>query len=327
MPVRALLLQQLADGRFHSGQQIAAALGVTRTAVWKQVQRLEREFGIRVDAVRGRGYRLAAPLELLDTDRIRTELSADGQQALQTLQLLATTASTNADANHDLPQISNRAKVWLAEHQTEGRGRRGRPWFSTFGQNLYLSLAWRFELPMGELSGLSLVAGVVVAEVLAELGLVGHSLKWPNDVLIDNRKLAGILVEVTGEAGGPAAAIIGIGSNVRLPDTVDAEIDQPWIDLHRADAGHISRNRLAGRLIDQLIAACSVFASRGLEPFIDRWQVFDQMHGKPVRILRGSESVEGVYRGIAASGAVVIEDQVGRREYHAGEVSLRGDDA
>ena len=323
MSARARLLQQLADGRFHSGQRIAAALGVTRTAVWKQVQRLESELGIRVDAVRGRGYRLATPLELLDTDHVRAELGSDSEKALQSLRLLATTTSTNAEANRDLPQISNRAKVWLAEHQTEGRGRRGRPWVSTFGENLYLSLAWRFELPMSELAGLSLVAGVVVAEVLAKLGLVGHRLKWPNDVLVDNRKLAGILVEVAGEAGGPAAAVIGIGINFHLPDGVGSRIDQPWIDLRQADAGHISRNGLAGRLIDELIVACSLFAGERLAPFIDRWQAFDALRGKPVWILRGTEPIKGVYRGIAPSGAVVIENHAGRSEHHAGEISLR----
>lgn len=324
MSVRALLLQQLADGRFHSGQRIAATLGVTRTAVWKQVQRLESEFGIRVDAVRGRGYRLSTPLELLDADRVRAELGSDSEQALQSLQLLAMTTSTNADANRDLPQVSNRAKVWLAEHQTEGRGRRGRRWVSTFGRNLYLSLAWRFELPMSELAGLSLVAGVVVAEALAEVGLAGHSLKWPNDVLVDNRKLAGILVEVAGEAGGPAAAVIGIGINFHVPDGAGSRIDQPWIDLRQAGAGHVSRNQLAGRLVDALIAACDLFAGERLEPFIDRWQAFDTLRGQPVRILRGTESIDGIYRGIAPSGAVVIENHAGLSEHHAGEVSLRG---
>ena len=324
MSARARLLQQLADGRFHSGQRIAAALGVTRTAVWKQVQRLESELGIRVDAVRGRGYRLATPLELLDTDRVRAELGSDSEKALQSLRLLATTTSTNAEANRDLPQISNRAKVWLAEHQTEGRGRRGRPWVSTFGENLYLSLAWRFELPMSELAGLSLVAGVVVAEVLAKLGLVGHRLKWPNDVLVDNRKLAGILVEVAGEAGGPASAVIGIGVNFHVSALAGSQIDQPWIDLRQTNAAQVSRNRLAGRLVDALIAACDLFAVERLGPFIDRWQAFDTLHGQPVRILRGTESIEGIYRGIAPSGAVLIENHAGLSEHHAGEVSLRG---
>ncbi len=324
MSASARLLQQLADGRFHSGQKIAAELGVTRTAVWKQVRRLQTEFGIQIDAVRGRGYRLVAPLELLDAQRIGAQLGADGERALDALHLLAATDSTNADASRDMPQVANRARVWLAEHQTAGRGRRGRSWVSTFGQNLYLSLAWRFELPMGELAGLSLAAGVVLAEVLADNGLAGHSLKWPNDLLVDQRKLAGILVEVAGEADGPAVAVVGIGLNFHLPAGIGSRIDQPWIDLRQAGAGHISRNRLAGRLIDALIGACGLFASDRLAPFIDRWHRFDGLRGRSVQILRGTQTIEGVYRGITASGAMVIENQAGRSEHHAGEVSLRG---
>ena len=322
--MRDLLLRELADGRFHSGQHLAGVVGLSRTAVWKQVQRLESDLGLAVHAVRGRGYRLAAPLELLDARRIRAELGAAARGQLEALHLLGVTDSTNSRAAANLPEESGRARVWLAEHQTAGRGRRGRHWVSAFGENLHLSIAWRFDLPMAQLSGLSLAAGVVLAEGLHHLGLDGHVLKWPNDVLLDGRKLAGILVEVSGEAGGPATAVIGIGVNFRIPDAAAAAIDQPWTDLHRAaTATAVSRNRLAGVLVDRMIDACGLFSSHRLEPFLARWERFDQLRGTPVALIRGGQVVEGVYRGIAPSGAMILEHAAGTTEHHAGEVSLR----
>lgn len=325
MSVRDHLLRQLADGRFHSGQQLAQALDVSRSAVWKQIQRLESDLGLVISAVRGRGYRLSAPLELLDEGRVRDELGETGRELLDAMHLLPTTTSTNSCASADPPLASGCARVWLAEHQTEGRGRRGREWVSAFGENLYISIAWRFDLPMTELAGLSLVVGVVVAEVLGHLGLEGHSLKWPNDVLVAERKLSGILVEVSGEADGPSTAVLGVGVNFRLPEAHGARIDQPWTDLSQVSRVRISRNRMAGILIDRLILACLLFSTERLNPFIGRWERFDGLIGQPVRIIRGEQSIEGIYRGITSSGAMVLEDGSGRSEHHAGEVSLRKD--
>lgn len=323
--VRDHLLQQLADGRFHSGEQLAHALGVSRSAVWKQIQRLEADLGLAISAVRGRGYRLPAPLELLDSDRIRAELSDTAKDALGAMSVLSLTASTNGCASADLPLESGCARVWLAEHQTEGRGRRGRRWVSAFGENLYISMAWRFDMPMTQLGGLSLVAGVVVAEVLGHLGLEGHALKWPNDVLVGRHKLSGILVEVSGEADGPATAVIGVGVNFRVPEAQGAQIDQPWTDLSRASPVVMSRNRMAGILIDRLIHACGLFSTERLSPFLERWERFDGLIGQPVRIMLGKRSIDGIYRGITPSGGMVLEEASGRNEYHAGEVSLRKD--
>jgi len=296
---------------------------VSRSAVWKQVQQLEADLGLRIDAVRGRGYRLAAPLELLDLDRIRGQISTESAACLEAVELLPSTPSTNSCAQQDLPRDAGRARVWLAEHQSDGRGRRGRQWVSTFGENLYLSMAWRFDLPMTELAGLSLVAGVVVAEVLAEMGLRGHSLKWPNDVLFDGRKLSGILVEASGEAEGPATAVLGIGVNFRLSDAHGADIEQPWTDLARISGEPMSRNRMAGLLIDRLVLACQHYAVHRLAAFIGRWGEFDGLLGQPVSIIYGNQTFEGVYRGIAPSGALLLDDDGRVREYHAGEVSLR----
>lgn len=325
MSVRSgdLLLRELADGRFHSGQQLADTLGISRTAVWKQVRRLESDLGLAISAVRGRGYRLASAIELLNEARIRAEFCANTRELLGGLHLLFSTDSTNGRASASLPVESSQPRVWLAEHQTAGRGRRGRKWISAFGRNLSLSLAWRFDLPMSELAGLSLMAGVVLAEVLQDLGLDGHTLKWPNDILVDGRKLAGILVEASGEAGGPATAVIGLGINLSMPAGHGAMIDQPWTDLDRAGVASISRNQLAGALVDGLTQACVAFSAERLTPFLPRWERFDKLRGQSITVLRGDCSIEGIYRGISPSGALLLENSTGRSEHHAGEVSLR----
>ena len=317
------LLQQLSDGRFHSGQRLAALLGVSRTAVWKRLQRMQAELGIEVQSVRGRGYRLAAPLELLNEAAIRQHLSSSAGARVEELLLCSVVDSTNnAAAASDAPQ-PGRAKVWLAEHQTAGRGRRGRQWVSVFGSNLYLSLAWQFERALSELAGLSLATGVIVAEMLAANRVDGLVLKWPNDVLVDGRKVCGILVEISGETAGPATAVIGIGLNLRLSRNAAEQIDQPWTDLSRLGVSTLSRNRLAARLVEGLVSACTTFEACQLAPFIERWQAFDGLQDKPVSILHGPNTVDGIYRGIAPNGAVRVETPAGVTEHLAGEVSLR----
>jgi BirA family biotin operon repressor/biotin-[acetyl-CoA-carboxylase] ligase len=176
---------------------------------------------------------------------------------------------------------------------------------------------------MSQLAALSLVAGVAVAEALEHLGVSGHSLKWPNDLIADGRKLAGILVEVSGEADGPATAIVGVGINVATPAKVGSEIDQPWIDLSTMASNRVSRNALAGVTLDRLINACASYADGGIEPFLRRWAQFDRLPGEPVNVVSGDRVVSGTYAGIAADGALILHTAAGIRHYHAGEVSLR----
>jgi BirA family biotin operon repressor/biotin-[acetyl-CoA-carboxylase] ligase len=323
MPIPLDLLQRLADGRFHSGQQLAAELGVSRAAVWKQVRALHDRLDLEVAAVRGRGYRLAAPLELLDAGAIECEVAAVNRPRLERLEIHTVTGSTNDCALHAPPLESGRARLWLAEHQTAGRGRRGRRWISSFGTSLYLSFAWRFDLPLGALSGLSLAAGAVTCEVLERIGHRGHCLKWPNDVLVDGRKLAGVLLEARGEVDGPTVAVIGIGINFRVPDRAANRIDQPWAEMATSDGVAPSRNRTAGLLADRLIDACRDYQDQGLAPFLPRWRAFDGLVGQRVTLMHGERRISGHYRGVSPAGAVILDHGDDRREYHAGEVSLR----
>jgi BirA family biotin operon repressor/biotin-[acetyl-CoA-carboxylase] ligase len=323
MTAYRVLLESLADGRFHSGQQLADELGLTRTAVWKQIRRLQEDWGVEIDAVRGRGYRVPGGFELLDETVIRKTLSERTVDFVDSLAVLPVVDSTNRVARDNPPAATACARVWLAEHQTAGRGRRGRPWHSAFGRNLYLSFVWRFDLAMSDLAGLSLVSGVVLAELLRDQGLSGHTLKWPNDVLHGQRKLAGILVEVSGEADGPTTAVIGIGLNTQVPQSQGKQIDQPWTDLSLAGAGDVSRNELAAGLIDRLIDACHLYQAQQLVAFIPRWSAFDGLLDRPVQLVTGAASSHGIYRGISESGAMVLETASGCSEHRAGEVSLR----
>jgi BirA family biotin operon repressor/biotin-[acetyl-CoA-carboxylase] ligase len=317
------LLTVLVDGRFHSGEQLAAQLGISRAAVWKRVRRLQQTLGLSVDAVRGRGYRLAAPIELLDADLIRSLLSSGSRRQLAELALLPSVASTNDLAMAASPPLPGAAKVWLAEHQSAGRGRRGRQWVSVFGASLYLSIAWVFDRPMSAIAGLSLVAGIAVAETLERLGVTGIALKWPNDVVVDGRKLSGILVEASGEANGPATAVVGVGLNVHLPAAVGRTIDQPWIDLRSLGLSGVGRNALAAALIDALIDSCARYARHPLADFLPRWRRYDALCDRMVQLNVSGTLREGRYLGVATSGAVRIETSAGLEEHLAGEVSLR----
>lgn len=316
------LLRLLADGRFHSGEALAGHLGVSRAAVWKRLKQAGTLPGIEVQAIRGRGYRLSTPLSLLDEVGLRSHISAGVADRID-LEIAEQLPSTNAHLMaQPAPQIG-RARVCLAEHQTAGRGRRGRPWISGFGRNLTLSLAWSFEQPMSALAGLSLAAGVAVAEALSDAGASGHGLKWPNDLYLAERKLAGILVEASGEASGPTRVVIGIGLNLMMDTQEALAIDQPWADLQEQLGSPPPRNRIAALLIEHLSLACDRYASEGLAPFLATWQQHDIHLGRDVCLTLGDRRLLGRYVGLADDGALLLETPEGRQAFQGGEVSLR----
>ena len=318
------LLLILADGRFHSGQEIAASLGCSRSAVWKRIQKLREIPGLGVDSVTGRGYRLHRPLELLQRDLILQQLPAARRGLLHRLEVLGSVGSTNTLAMQNAPG-AGRASAWFAEHQSEGRGRRGRSWVSPYGRNIYFSLAWRFDTPLARLSGLSIAAGTVLCEVLDVHGLRGHGLKWPNDLLWQGRKIAGILLEANGETEGPATAVIGVGINLDLDRQAAQHIDQPYASLR--DAGvRVQRNRLAADLLDASMSMCSEFADQGLAPFLATWQRYDAFRDRPVRLVGPGSELHGHYLRIADDGGLRLLVEGREQTFYAGELSLRPGD-
>lgn len=313
------LIELLADGRFRSGEEIGERLGVSRAAVWKRLQQLQ-PLGLEVHAVRGRGYRLARPVDLLRAERILERLQADTRGLCPGIDIPFSVDSTSAWLQRR-GQSSPKGQACVAEYQTAGRGRRGRHWVSPFGSNIYLSLLWRFE-GTGQTAGLSLAVAVAVTEALERLGARHLTLKWPNDVLFEGRKLAGILIEVTGEATGGCQVIIGIGVNVGMPAAESEAIDQPWADLTETGASP-ERNRVAGSLLDALIRTLARFEREGLDRFLGAWRSRDCMYGQPVSVQFAEGSLQGVGRGVDQFGQFLVEHAGGTERLNYGEVSLR----
>ena len=316
------LLHRLADQRFHSGADLATELGVSRTSVWKAVGALGA-LGLEVLALPGKGYRLASPLELLDAARIHAALSPEAAALLASLDIHAEIDSTNAQLMRRAAQGAPSGSVCLAEAQSQGRGRIGRSWVSPFGSNVYLSLLWRYDEP-SRIGGLSLAAGVGVARALEGLGVVGVGLKWPNDLLLEERKLGGILIEVAGEAHGGCAAVIGIGLNRTLPPQAAQAIDQPWADLALTEGGPPPRNLLAAALLNELLPLLADYAERGLAPWLPEWRRRHALAGREATLLAGSMQVKGRIEDVSEAGLLVLRCEDGRlREFASGEVSLR----
>ena len=317
------VLRILSDGQFHSGSALGEALDVSRAAVWKAIQKLQQEWQIKVNAIPGRGYQLAVPLVMLEKDSILSAVESRFQSRLQKLQILWSVDSTNR-------YIMNRASsdaicglAVLAEHQSAGRGRRGRHWVSPFGRNLYLSLLWEFDLEASQLTGLSLAIAVAISRALIQLDIKDVMLKWPNDVLWQERKLCGVLLEMKGESSGPWQVVIGIGMNVNMGSIATEDIGQPWVDLQSILSRNVDRNRLAGLILNELLNAIEQFRHSGLSPFLVEWRARDVCHDQLVELHFPDRIQQGIARGIDDNGALLLENEGVVKPYHAGEVSLR----
>ncbi len=322
MTLQHSLLALLSDGQFHPGPELGEKAGCSRSAVWKAIHSLQAQ-GVEIFSVRGKGYRLPSPVELLDEARIRSGMSDTSRQRLQGLDVLLQAPSTNAVLLERVRHGHARVEACFAEYQTAGRGRRGRTWQSPFGGNIYCSLLWPFATGASRLAGLSLATAVAIGRALRECGLGSYSLKWPNDILVDGRKLAGVLLEVVGEASGPCAVIIGVGINVRTPASRMEGVDQPWVDLETASGSAVDRNRLAGQVLGHMIDALMAFEHNGLTPFVDEWNRHDMFLGREVELLVGSDSIIGVAQGIDQAGALILAHDGGREHFFSGEASLR----
>ena len=317
-----LLLQRLADGKFHSGQELADEIGCSRSAVWNQIKHLRDLPGLTIHAVTGRGYQLQPALTLLNKQKILACLNQKQAIALESCHMLTIVDSTNTQALANPPQNAGGVRAWFAEYQTAGRGRRGRSWQSGFAQNLQCSIAYQFDLPMQALAGLSIAVGVGLADRLTAYGLQDLGLKWPNDLLWQDKKMAGILLEVQGESAGPSLAVMGVGLNLHMDKTMDDLIDQPYTSLAQT-AITVDRNQLAGEVLATLLEVCQHYQTSGLTSFIDRWRDYDRYQGQAVTLTTPQQQWHGRYAGIADDGGLVLQGEEGKRTFYAGEVSLR----
>lgn len=320
MSVEASLMAALADGEVHSGAALARRFGITRAAVWKRIARLRAQ-GVVIDAVAGSGYRMVQAWQALDRERILAQLQPRTKNLLGSLEVVATIASTN-DALRDAAATLPDGSVLVAEHQTRGRGRRGRAWLSPLGAGLWFSVLARSEGGVGALGGLSLAVAVLVAEALEHVGVSRIGLKWPNDLWCDDRKLGGILIELAGDWHGPGTAVIGIGINVALPEASRAQIGQPAIDLAEALGTAPDRNRVMVALLDALLPGLETFRREGLDAFRERWFARDALRGREV-FVDGAAATAGIAGGIDGEGRLCIAGPHGALLVTAGEVSVR----
>lgn len=309
------LLMLLADGKFYSGSDLGRQLGVSRAAVWKRIQRVTLELGISVQSVPGKGYRLAQPLQLLRADVI--------QRAFPGLPIYVyeSIGSTNDQAK-SLLTTANSPMVILAEHQTKGRGRRGREWVSPFAQNLCLSYVWPVTKGLSQVDGLSLVVGLAVLRAIKRLCDIEVQLKWPNDVLVGGRKVAGILLELVGDPLDLCHVIIGIGVNLNMQDSFDG-IDQEWTSLAKESGANVDRELFAQVVMEELDGYLEKQKNNGFKSMRAEWLEEHAWQGRKVFLQIGKDSVDGKIVGVGEKGEVCLLVDGQERKYLGGELSLR----
>jgi BirA family biotin operon repressor/biotin-[acetyl-CoA-carboxylase] ligase len=288
------------------------------------------DHGVSLQRIRGRGYRLARPWQRLEQDEVVRWLGKDAGQF--DIEILPQAASSNtlllqraghAVANGGAPGGS----VLAVELQTDGRGRMGRTWHSGLGTALTFSLLWRFDCGLNALTGLSLAAGVAVVRALNRLGAQGVQLKWPNDIMTGQGKLAGVLIEAQGDMLGPSAVVIGIGLNCALPDSLVQLIGQPACALDEICAAMPTRNQLLAVLLQELGRVLRQFAQDGFAAFREEWERYHIHQDMPVRLhMADGKTVNGIARGISDSGELCVETEQGTQCFNSGEVGVRHDE-
>lgn len=320
-PLTFALLRLLADGEFHSGEAMARQLGVSRASVNGALSEAET-FGLMLYRVRGRGYRLIDPPQWLDAAAIARHLGKHRKEFHLTI--LGSATSTNTLLMRQMPEGSPSGSVLAAEWQSGGRGRRGRAWHSGLGNALTFSLLWRFECGLGALAGLSLAVGITLIRALRALGITGAALKWPNDVLDKNgAKLAGVLIEAQGDMLGPSAVVIGIGLNLKMPQSILRQIDRPAAGLADFCPAMPDRNHLFAAILLELGKILREFGTHGFDALHAEWESYHAMQDRPVRLtLADGSHLSGIARGVTDEGALLLETNGGVQIFHAGEISL-----
>lgn len=311
------LLKLLKDGRFHSGQALGIALGISRSAVWKQLQHLEAELGLSIHKVRGRGYQLAEPLMLLDP----VSIGAKAPSCDWPILIFDSIDSTNAEALRAIERGQPAPFLVLAERQTAGRGRRGRKWASPFAENIYYSLVLRIDGGMRQLEGLSLVVGLAVLQALRELGVSAAGLKWPNDVLVGQKKIAGILLELVGDPADVCHVVLGIGINVNMRMT--DEVDQQWTSMRLESGRTFDRNQLVAQLGQVLQLYLSRHRLGGFPAIQAEWEQNHLWQGRAVSLIAGVNQIDGEVLGIDNQGALRLKVDGVEKIFSGGELSLR----
>ncbi len=318
---RQQLIVKLADGQYHSGEELGESLGVSRSAVWKQLQKLS-DWGLDLDSCRRRGYRIPGGLSLLSRTVIENHL-CPAATTLVTLEIFQQVDSTNDIAMHLARESNGEGCLVLAEMQTAGKGRRGRTWVSPYGRNIYFSVVRHFSGGAAVVQGLSLAVGVVVVQALKDYGVSGLSLKWPNDILWRGKKLGGILLEINGDPAGSFDVIVGLGINVNMATREGKDIDQDWVTLAAITGATVDRSRLSAHLANRLLPILATYEVKGFASYRKAWQELDSCCGQTVVLSAGDQNFAGIAKGVNETGALCIETAEGMLEFSGGEISLR----
>jgi BirA family biotin operon repressor/biotin-[acetyl-CoA-carboxylase] ligase len=318
-----LLIKALSDGVFVSGQLLAEELAVSRASISKYVNTL-KEMGLDIYSVKGKGYKLASPLNLLSHDKIVSFIKSNEQQP--DIEVHNIIDSTNNYLLRRLPNSVSQGQVCLSEYQDAGRGRRGRKWISPFGSQIYLSMYWRLEQGLSAAMGLSLVTALAVSDAIKECCDIQVELKWPNDVYINGVKLAGILIDLEGQPLEQSHSVIGIGLNVDMPTSAAQEIDQAWTDLSAHTSNILDRNMISASLIKCLWQRLKQYEEEGVTNMLEEWHLHDLYLDKKVKLLTGEKVIKGTCRGVNQQGALQLEINGIIKTIYGGEVSLRGDE-
>lgn len=317
------VLTLLDNNRHYSGQALAQRFNVTRATIHNCIVKIE-SLGISVERIRGLGYRLMQPLDLLSQADIESKLSPQVANKLVEIQCLQEIDSTNRYAGDLVLPKAGEFSLVLAEMQTAGKGRRGRKWVSPYAANIYMSVLWPLQKPLHESGMLSPMLAISMLTALEELGVTGLSLKWPNDIYCHNKKLAGLLIECSGEISGGCKMVIGMGVNVFMSQFDNIDIDQQWTDMcsHTQDSQYL-RNDVAAKLANSAVSALIQFENNTFENLVGTWSQWDIMKDKQVELHSAQFIQTGVARGIDSHGCLLFETSRGVEKISAGDVSLR----
>ncbi|XPF96449.1 bifunctional biotin--[acetyl-CoA-carboxylase] ligase/biotin operon repressor BirA [Colwellia sp. RE-S-Sl-9] len=319
--IKELLINKLAAGEFISGQALGEEIGVSRTAISKQINNLS-EMGLDIFRVTGKGYKLVTPIELLDKEFILQQLIANNIHCIvETHNIID---STNDYLMRRIPNHVQSGQVCIAEYQSAGRGRRGRQWISPFGSHIYMSMYWLLPQGMTAAMGLNTIVALAISDAIASLYQINVQLKWPNDIYINGLKLAGILIDLEGTPNEPCHAVIGIGLNLNMPDKSGEKVDQPWTDLQQHTSKIINRNELAATIIQYLTFRLEQHKDSGLEQVVNEWNQQDYFYDQPVTLITGNNQTHGICKGINEQGALLLSVDNNIKVIYGGEVSLRG---
>ncbi len=315
------VIQLLADGQFHSGEDIGKTLGISRSAIWKITKQLD-DVGIEIHRVQGRGYCIPGGIQFYSEDKLKQFLSQDAFERLKNIAILNRVNSTNAFLQEKIKEDWTSASLCLAEYQSEGKGRRDRSWLSPYGKNIYMSLVWEFVAGPGALNGLTLLVGLAIIKALSKFNITGLSLKWPNDVMWNGNKLAGVLTEINVDDINGCQAIIGIGLNLHLPSKIRNQLHNQITDMQTILGAYPDKNYITALILEELLTLLPEFESKGFEHFVDQWRGYDHLLNKQIILHTIQDKVEGVAQGVDHTGALEIKVDGNIKKFYSGEASI-----